>query len=381
MELLALGLFVGFALAWLVKPRPDISALKENLARQQDEAKKLLIENARLQTLNQKLPEMLELMSARALEQTGERQQKKLDDFMRPFREQMEKIEKSATENRASFEVQMKNLASMSGSLQKEAADLTRALRGDKKLLGNFGELQLKRILEITGLAEGRDYVCQECAEDEGGRFFADFVILLPDDRRIVIDSKFTLNSYADYVAETDGARRQALMRQFADATKRHIDALSSKEYQNKFGTNRLDFVVMFMPLEHAYLDLLAFDPKIYDYAFSRHVMMATPSLLLPLVRTIDNLWKIEKQNKNTEKVIGLLQGLYDKYAGFTKNFVDVESKIEGALKSYRAAETQLSGRGGLSGKFNALAELGGIQTAKELAIGAEEEEIVNIEQ
>jgi DNA recombination protein RmuC len=226
-------------------------------------------------------------------------------------------------------------------------------------------------------LAEGRDYTCQECVNDDGARFFTDFVIILPDDRRIVIDSKFTLNSYADFVIETDDAKKKDFMRQFSDATKKHIDTLSGKEYQNKVaadaGGNKLDFVVMFMPLEHAYLDLLAFEPKIYDYAFSRHVMIATPSLLLPLVRTIDNLWKIEKQNKNVEKVVASLQGLYDKYAGFTKNFIDVRGKLDGALKSYENAETQLSGRGGLSSRFNQLAELGGIQTTKELAIESDE--------
>ena len=380
MELIALAsLVIGFLIGWLVKPKTDTSVLKENLEKFQKDNVRLLTENARLATLNGELPKHLELLGARALENAGEKQQKKLDDFMRPFREQMEKIEKSAVENKASFEQQIKGLMTTSGTLQKEASELSRALRGDKKLLGNFGELQLKRILEIAGLAEGRDYTCQECIADDGARFFTDFVIILPDDRRVVVDSKFTLNSYADFINEADDAKKKDFMKQFSDATKKHIDSLSSKEYQNKVaanaGGNKLDFVVMFMPLEHAYLDLLRYDSKIYDYAFSRHVMMATPSLLLPLVRTIDNLWKIEKQNKNVDKVIAALQGLYDKYAGFTKNFIDVESKIDGAMKSYKAAETQLSGRGGLSSRFNQLADLGGIQTTKELAIIGEEDD------
>ncbi|MDR1071297.1 MAG: DNA recombination protein RmuC [Rickettsiales bacterium] len=373
---IAIALVVGFALGWLLRPRPDARALKDNLDRVNKENINLIRANAELNALNKKLPETIELLSGRALESTGEKQVKKIDDLMRPFREQMEKIEKSATENKASFEQQIKNLLSTSGTLQKEASDLTRALRGDKKILGNFGELQLKRILEIAGLAEGRDFTCQECVSDDGARFFTDFVIMLPDDRRIVVDSKFTLNSYADYVGEQDAEKKAERMRQFAAATKRHVDSLSSKEYQNKIkGENKLDFVVMFMPLEHAYLDLLQSEPKMYDYAFSRHVMMATPSLLLPLVRTIGNLWKIEKQNKNTEKVIGMLSGLYEKYAGFTKDFIGVEGKLEDAMKSYKSAETKLSGRGGLSSRFNQLAELGGIRTTKELAIEGEADE------
>lgn len=373
---IAFALIAGFALGWLLKPKGDVHALKENLDRVNRENINLIRANAELGALNKRLPEAIELLSNRALESTGEKQAKKIDELMRPFREQMEKIEKSATENKASFEQQIKSLLATSGTLQKEASDLTRALRGDKKILGNFGELQLKRILEIAGLAEGRDYTCQEYSADEDGRFFADFVIILPDDRRIVVDSKFTLNSYADYVREDDEEKKSEHMRQFAAATKKHIESLSSKEYQNKIkGDNRLDFVVMFMPLEHAYLDLLQFEPKICDYAFSRHVMLATPSLLLPLVRTIGNLWKIEKQNKNTEKVIGMLSGLYEKYAGFTKDFVGVEGKLEDALKSYKNAEVKLSGRGGLSSRFNQLAELGGIQTAKELAIEGEADE------
>jgi DNA recombination protein RmuC len=373
---IAIALIVGFALGWLLRPRPDARALKDNLDRVNKENISLIRANAELNALNKKLPETLELLSGRALEFTGEKQVKKIGDLMRPFKEQMEKIEKSATENKASFEQQIKNLLSTSGTLQKEASDLTRALRGDKKILGNFGELQLKRILEIAGLAEGRDFACQECVSDDGARFFTDFVIILPDDRRIVVDSKFTLNSYADYAGEQDAEKKTEFMRQFAAATKRHVDSLASKEYQNKIkGDNKLDFVVMFMPLEHAYLDLLQFEPKMYDYAFSRHVMMATPSLLLPLVRTIGNLWKIEKQNKNTEKVIGMLSGLYEKYAGFTKDFVGVEGKLEDAMKSYKSAEVKLSGRGGLSSRFNQLAELGGIQTTKELAIEGEADE------
>ncbi|MDR2269083.1 MAG: DNA recombination protein RmuC [Rickettsiales bacterium] len=380
MEFVAIGAFVvGFMLGWLLKPRSDAAALKENLDKYQKENIRLVAENARLSALNGELPKYIELLSGRVLEDNGERQAKKLDDFMRPFKEQMEKIEKSATENKASFEQQIKNLMTTSGSLQKEASDLTRALRGDKKILGNFGELQLKRILEIAGLVEGRDYACQECVADDGGRFFTDFVIILPDDRRIVVDSKFTLNSYADFVNETDEAKKKDFLRQFLDATKKHIDSLSSKEYQNKVassvGGNKLDFVVMFMPLEHAYMDLLQFEPKLYDYAFSRHVMLATPSLLLPLVRTINNLWKIEKQNKNVEKVIASLQGLYDKYAGFLGNFVDVKTRLDSAMKSYDNAEKQLSGRGGLSSRFNRMAELGGIQTTKELAIQGDDDE------
>jgi len=366
---IVIAIIAGFALGWLVKPRQNTAPLKEQIVKLQND-------NIRLKTLNEELPKHIELLGGKLLENTAEKQTKKIDDTLRPFREQMEKIEKSATENKASFETNIKNLMQTSGALQKEASDLTRALKGDKKVLGNFGELQLKRILEITGLTEGRDYTCQECVADDGGRFFTDFVILLPDDRKIVIDSKFTLNSYADYIRETDEVKKRDFMKQFLDATKKHIDGLSGKEYQNKIAAkNKLDFVVMFMPLEHAYLDLLAAEPKIYDYAFSRHIMLATPSLLLPLVRTIDNLWKIDKQNKNTDKVIQSLQGLYDKYAGFTKNFLDVKTKIDGAMKSYESAETQLAGRGGLSSKFEQLADLGGIQTSKELAIGAENEE------
>lgn len=368
-----MGAVVGGILVWILKSGPNIDALKENLARYQDDNKKLLVENARLSALNHELPKVLELLGGRVLESTADRQTKKIDDVLRPFKDQMEKIEKSAVANKASLDEQVKNLMTTSGSLQKEASDLVRALKGDKKVLGNLGELALKRVFEIAGLTQGRDYTCQEYVNDDGGRFFTDFVLNLPDDRRVVVDSKFTLNSYYDFIKETDGEKKKVFMSAFYDATKKHIDILSSKEYQNKISTAtnsaKLDFVVMFMPLEHAYLDLLQYDNSIYEYAFSRHVMLATPSLLLPLVRTIDNLWKIEKQNKNTEKVIGMLGGLYDKYAGFTKNFIDVESKLESAIKSYKAAEVQLSGRGGLSSRFDQLCDLGGIQTNKKLAI------------
>jgi len=363
-----LAFAVGAAIGWLARPRQDVSALKENIDRAQKENLKLLQENTRLATLYGELPKHIELLSGRALATNSEKQKDQIGELLKPFREQMEKIEKSATENKASFEQQVKNLMTSSGTLQKEAADLTRALKGDKKVLGNFGELQLKRILEMAGFTEGANYTCQECFSDDGARFFTDFVIILPDDRRIVVDSKFTLNSYHDFIATGDSAH----IKQFAEATKKHIDTLSGKEYQNKVGANKLDFVVMFMPIEQAYMDLLAHDPKIYDYAFSRHVIIATPSLLLPMMRTIDNLWKIERQNKNVEKVIASLQGLYDKYAGFTKNFADVRAKLDGAIRSYEGAETQLSGRGGLSSRFNQLADLGGIQTAKELAITEE---------
>ncbi|MDR3126664.1 MAG: DNA recombination protein RmuC [Rickettsiales bacterium] len=276
----------------------------------------------------------------------------------------------AAAAGKASLDVQLDNLMKAQGSLSKEAAALTDALRGRKKLQGNWAEIQIERLFEILGFEDGREYSRQEHFSDGGAGRFTDYILNLPGGRRIIIDAKMSLNSYQDFVSAEDEAEKRRHLRSFVEATKRHVEGLSSKNYQDLVGGGRFDYVFMFMPLEHAYIEALREDEKLYDFAFRRNVAIVTPSLLLPMMRTIDSLWKIERQNKNVERVAELVKSLYEKYAGFTESFKGVGDALGRAQGSYDNALKQLStGKGNMSGLFDRMRKLGGVQTSKTLAI------------
>jgi len=181
------------------------------------------------------------------------------------------------------------------------------------------------------------------------------------------------LESYLKYINAEDEIEKKKYIKEFVAATKKHIDTLGDKEYQNKLKDSQLDYVFMFMPLEHSYLAALEEDPALYQYSFKNNVALATPSLLFPMMRTIDTILKIDKRDKNIEEVIEMINSLYDKYVGFTENFEDIGKKLAGVQKSYEVAQGQLaSGKGNMSGWFEKIQKKSGIKSNKKIAIGFE---------
>ncbi len=294
-----------------------------------------------------------------------------IEKLTEDFNKQIKDILKNSTENRASLEGQIKSMMDASLGLKKEAADLTDALRGKKKLQGNWGEIQVERLFELLGWTPGVQYESQKHLS--GGRDIPDYIVHMPGDKHFVVDAKMSLNSYMDYLATDDAIEKQRLWRMFVDATKKHISELGDKNY-NQVVDKKFDYVCMFMPLEHAYIELMNRDKEdIYKYAFDHGVTIATPSLLLPMLRTIDTLMRVEKQSKNVVKIVEYAEKLYEKYAGFTEDYKKMGNALDAARAAYDGGLNKLTdGRGSISGWFDKIKKQGGLTVSKNLALAAQ---------
>ncbi|MCL2629283.1 MAG: DNA recombination protein RmuC [Alphaproteobacteria bacterium] len=345
--------------------------------------------DAENRAVNSKMADQFKLISADLLEHqkksVAAAQQEKLSVVLDPFQKQMvdlkaefdkqiKDIMKDSVENKTSFAKHMDDMIRQSGALQKEASDLANALK-HKKQQGNWGEFQIERIFEILDFTEGREYSKEEFSRGEDGKGVRpDYVLNLPNDRRVIIDSKLSLESYMSFVNSECEVEKKKHIREFVAATKKHIDALGEKDYQGKLKNSQLDYVFMFMPLEHSYLAALEEAPDLYQYSFRNNVALVTPSLLFPMMRLIDTMLKIDKRDKNVELVVDKVNKLWEKYAVFTETFRTVGANLDTAQKNYREALGQLAdGRDNLSAKFEKIRKDSGIPSNKKIAIEYEE--------
>lgn len=367
--------------AALRKEKEDLSAQNVKMLSDIENQKKYLEERvADLQKGKEELALRFQSVSSEIIKaQTSsftEEQKKSLDAVLTPFKEQMadfkakvEKAHEESIKNKSSFDTQLKNLMDLNKNLSKDAQGLTDALRGNKKLQGNWGEFQLERVLEISGLQKDINYTTQENFKDgEDKNRRPDVIIYMPDDRNIIVDSKVSLNDYMDY-ANCDGSleEKEHLLSRHVDCIKRHINGLSSKEYQKLLKERSLDYVIIFIPIESAYIDAVKYDSSLYDFAYRHGVVIATPSSLLPILRTVENLWRLEKQNRNVQEIAAVGGLLFDKIANFSEDLKKIGSSLEASRKSYDAAVTKLTeGRGNALTLANRLKELGA-KTVKEI--------------
>ena len=282
-------------------------------------------------------------------------QQQTLSVIINPFTEQLKAFKQEVTsareesiKNKSNLDAQLANLSHLNQALSQDAQNLAEALKGGKKAQGNWGECQLSRILEISGLRKGQDYDTQESFHDEDKKLYRpDVIIHLPENRDIVVDSKVSLIDYLDAVNAEDEETRLKFLQKNVQSLKAHIDELSSKEYQKLLKDRTLNYVIMFIPVESAYIAALDCDRYIYDYAYKRNIILATPLSLLPTLRTIENLWKIDSQNQNVQKIAELGGKIYDKLASFVDDMKTLERGLNQANNAYNNAMTKLSGRGG----------------------------------
>lgn len=321
--------------------------------------------------------------------QFNEEQRNAFNLLMKPFQEQMsefknkvEAAHESSLKNKSSFDEQLKNLFNLNQTLSKDAQDLSMALKGGKKLQGNWGEFQLERVLEISGLQKGLNYVTQETFKNEDNRMLRpDVIVHMPNDRSVVIDSKVSLNDYMAYVNCEDEVERAEYLKKHIQCLKNHIDELSGKEYQKLLKDSSLDYVVIFVPVESAYVEAVKADNTLYDYAYRKNVAVTTPSSLLPILRTVENLWRIENQNKYVGQIATVGGSLYDKLANFIEDMQRIDKAIDTARKNYDLAIGKLS-----TGKGNALSLAGrlkefGAKANKSLTLSYEETPETEIEQ
>ena len=300
---------------------------------------------------------------------------------LKSFKEEVSAAKEVSIKNKSNLDAQLANLANMNLTLSKEAENLAEALKGGKKTQGNWGECQLSRILEISGLRLGQDYETQESFINEDKKLYRpDVIIHLPQNRDIVVDSKVSLTDYLDAVSTDDEAEQQKSLQKNVAAIKAHIDELSAKEYQKLLKDRTLNYVIMFIPVESAYIAALDYDRYIYDYAYKKNVILATPLSLLPTLRTIENLWRIDSQNQNVQKIAELGGKIYDKLAAFVEDMKTLERGMEQANKAYTNAMTKLSGRGGAVSQAEKMKQLGA-KTAKNINLALNDDDLLLLQE
>lgn len=286
---------------------------------------------------------------------------KPLGDRIIEFEKKIDQTHKDSIDKNAGLFNELKNLKELNLQMSEEARNLTRALRGDTKTQGAWGEFILESILEKTGLEKGREYLVQESFTTESGRRQQPDVILnLPDSRHIIIDSKVSLTAYDGYVnAETDEQRATSL-KAHLQSIRQHMRILADKNYQKNYSDNGLDFVIMFIPLEPAYLLAIQTERSLYEEAFDKRIVFVSPTLLLPSLQLIKTVWRQEYQNRHVLEIAKRAGDLYDKFVGFTDDLLTLGRHLDSSKKFYEESMKKLSvGNGNLVSKVENLKKLG----------------------
>ncbi len=284
-----------------------------------------------------------------------------LQEKINTFEKKVEQTHKESIDYHAALRQQIIGLKDLNEQMSKEATNLTRALKGDNKMQGNWGELVLERVLEKSGLEKDREYFVQQSfAKEDGQRAMPDVVIYLPDNKKMIIDSKVTLTAYERYINEEDDMLQAASLKEHITSLKRHVDQLSEKNYQDLYDIESPDFILMFVPIEPAFAIAINQDNKLYNQAFEKNIVIVTPSTLLATLRTIDTMWNNEKQQRNAIEIARQAGALYDKFEGLVKDLTGVGKKMDDAKKDYSAAMNKLvEGRGNLITSVEKLKKMG----------------------
>ena len=284
-----------------------------------------------------------------------------LQDKIQPFEKKVEDTHKESIDYHAALRQQILGLREMNEQMSKETLNLTKALKGDSKMQGNWGELILERVLEKSGLEKGREYeVQQSFVTEEGNRVFPDVVINLPDGKKMIVDSKVTLTAYERYINEEDDNSKAQHLKEHVMALKRHVDQLSEKNYHDLYQMESPDFVLLFVPIESAFALALNEDTTLYNKAFEKNIVIVTPSTLLATLRTIDSMWTNQKQQENALEIARQAGALYDKFQGFVDDLVLVGKKMDEGKKAYEESMKKLSsGDGNLVRRVENLKKMG----------------------
>lgn len=284
-----------------------------------------------------------------------------LRDQLGDFRKKVEDVYINDTKERQSLFEQIKVLTDLNQQVNKEAQNLTRALKGENKLQGNWGEMILERALELSGLKKGVEFDTQvSLSDNDGKRQIPDVVVHIPGDKDIVIDSKVTLTAYESMVNAEEETLRERFLEAHITSVRNHIDQLSAKSYDSLSELKTLDYVLMFMPIEAAFVAAIRKDPSTFEYAYRKRIIMVSPSTLLVTLRTIQNMWKSEYQNRNSQEIARKAADLYDKFVGFVDTLLEVQSAIGKASEKCNLALNQLSqGRGNIVRRIEEFRKMG----------------------
>jgi len=284
-----------------------------------------------------------------------------LQDKIQLFEKKVEDTHKESIDYHAALRQQILGLREMNIQMSKETINLTKALKGDSKMQGNWGELVLERVLEKSGLEKGREYEVQQAfTTEEGNRVFPDVVINLPDGKKMIVDSKVSLTAYEKYINEEEDELKIGYLKEHVNSIKRHVEQLGNKNYQDLYQIESPDFVLLFIPIEPAFAMALNEDTTLYNKAFEKNIVIVTPATLLATLRTIDSMWANQKQQENAFEIARQAGALYDKFEGFVNDLIKIGKKIDESKIEYSGAMNKLvEGKGNLITSVEKLKKMG----------------------
>ena len=308
--------------------------------------------------------EILEDKSRKFTEQNAQQ----LDVLLKPlqtklteFKEQVSNSYDQESRERFALKNEIERLANLNLKMSDEARSLTNALKGDSKIQGNWGELVLESILESSGLRKGEEYLVQDSyTQADGGRLQPDVIVKLPEGRHLVIDSKVSITAYARHTEAGDDAIAKQELLAHIQSIRQHIQGLSAKNYAGIADLSTVDFVLMFIPIEPAFLSALKAAPNLYQEALAKNIVLVCPSTLMATLRTVAHLWRQDQQNKNAMEIARQCANLYDKFVGFVEDLEQIGKRLDQAQSSYHDAFNKLkSGKGNLIKAAERVKELG----------------------
>lgn len=333
---------------------------------------KLTENKAEVEKLNEKFTKEFENLANKILDEKSLKftQQNKeniknilspLQEKIKGFEDKVEKTHKESIDYHAALRQQILGLKELNQQMSKETLNLTKALKGDNKMQGNWGELVLERVLEKSGLEKDREYFVQQSfTNDEGKRVLPDVVIHLPDNKKMIVDSKVSLVAYEQYINEEDETLKERFLKEHVASLKRHVDQLSDKKYEDIYKIESPDFVLLFIPIEPAFAVALNSDTYLYNKAFEKNIVIVTPSTLLATLRTIDTMWNNEKQQRNALEIARQAGALYDKFQGLLGDLIGIGKRIDDSKKEYSNAMNKLvDGRGNIITSVEKLKKMG----------------------
>jgi len=307
---------------------------------------------------------ILEEKSAKFTEQNSENMKNillPLQDKIHVFEQKVDQTHKESIDYHAALRQQIIGLSELNIQMSKETLNLTKALKGESKMQGNWGELVLERVLEKSGLEKGREYeVQQSFTNTDGARVLPDVVINLPDGKKMIVDSKVSLVAYERWVNEESDLLKIDFLKEHVLSIKRHVEQLGSKNYHDLYQIESPDFVLLFIPIEPAFAIALNEDSTLYNRAFDRNIVIVTPTTLLATLRTIDSMWSNQKQQENAFEIARQAGALYDKFEGFVTDLVKIGNKIKDTKTEYENAMNKLvDGKGNLISSVERLKKMG----------------------
>ncbi len=344
----------------------EISADYKNLSERHD------AEKAELEKIQQKFQDAFKNLANEILEEKSKKftqlNKDKLEEILHPLRENIRSFEKKVddtyikeSKERFALDKEVKRLAELNKKISEDANRLTEALKGESKTQGNWGEMILESILEKSGLEKDREYFTQESLKtDDGRRLQPDVIVRIPENRNVIIDAKVSLTAYERFISAGNEEEQETARRNHINSVKNHIQELSSKNYQDIYSLGSLDFVMMFMPVEPAYMLAVQIDRDIWNYAYERRILLVSPTNLLVSLKMIASLWRQEYQTRNVLEIAKQSGDLLDKFYSLLNDLTDLGSRLKSAQKSYDDTLNKLSeGKGNLIRRSEKIKELG----------------------